>query len=152
LRRLPRALGRFRMESAGPPAQASEEGRKSLPAPRSRTFAGGGGVIAPADLMVELDHLSKTFGAEVAMRDISLAVKQGEFVTLLGPSGCGKTTTLRCIAGLERPDVGEIRIDGNIVASTQRRIHLHPEYRNIGMVFQSYAVWPHMSVFDNVAY
>ena len=109
-------------------------------------------MIAPKDLMVELDHLSKKFGNEVAMRNISLAVKQGEFVTLLGPSGCGKTTTLRCIAGLERPDVGEIRIDGSIVASTGRRIHLDPEYRNIGMVFQSYAVWPHMTVFDNVAY
>jgi iron(III) transport system ATP-binding protein len=109
-------------------------------------------VIAPANLMVELDHLRKRFGAEVAMHDISLAVKQGEFVTLLGPSGCGKTTTLRCIAGLERPDVGEIRIDGNIVASTQRHVHLDPEHRNIGMVFQSYAVWPHMTVFDNVAY
>ena len=102
--------------------------------------------------MVELDHLSKKFGNEVAMRNISLAVKQGEFVTLLGPSGCGKTTTLRCIAGLERPDGGEIRIDGSIVASSPRRIHLDPEYRNIGMVFQSYAVWPHMTVFDNVAY
>jgi iron(III) transport system ATP-binding protein len=102
--------------------------------------------------MVELDHLSKKFGTEVAMRDISLAVTRGEFVTLLGPSGCGKTTTLRCIAGLERPDVGEIRIDGTIVASRERRIHLEPEYRNIGMVFQSYAVWPHMTVFDNVAY
>jgi ABC-type Fe3+/spermidine/putrescine transport system ATPase subunit len=102
--------------------------------------------------MVELDHLSKKFGNEVAMHDISLAVKQGEFVTLLGPSGCGKTTTLRCIAGLERPDVGEIRIDGSIVTSSARRMHLDPEYRNIGMVFQSYAVWPHMTVFDNVAY
>jgi iron(III) transport system ATP-binding protein len=102
--------------------------------------------------MVELDHLSKKFGAEVAIDDINLAIKQGEFVTLLGPSGCGKTTTLRCIAGLERPDVGDIRIDGRIVASPQRRIHLDPEHRNIGMVFQSYAVWPHMTVFDNVAY
>jgi iron(III) transport system ATP-binding protein len=79
-------------------------------------------------------------------------VARGEFVTLLGPSGCGKTTTLRCIAGLERPDGGEIRIDGGIVASAVRGVYLNPEQRNIGMVFQSYAVWPHMTVFDNVAY
>jgi len=101
---------------------------------------------------VELDRLSKQFGREQAVRDVSLSVAQGEFLTLLGPSGCGKTTTLRCIAGLERPDAGEIRIDGEFVVSTQRGLCLDPEDRNIGMVFQSYAVWPHMTVFDNVAY
>jgi iron(III) transport system ATP-binding protein len=102
--------------------------------------------------MVELDRLSKNFAAETAVRDVSLAVARGEFVTLLGPSGCGKTTTLRCIAGLERPDAGEIRIGADVVASAARGIFLNPEDRNIGMVFQSYAVWPHMTVFDNVAY
>ncbi len=102
--------------------------------------------------MVEIDHLGKNFGLEVAVRDLSLSVEQGEFVTLLGPSGCGKTTTLRCIAGLERPDAGEIRIGGDVVAAPARGIYLVPEDRNIGMVFQSYAVWPHMTVFDNVAY
>jgi iron(III) transport system ATP-binding protein len=102
--------------------------------------------------MVELEHLGKNFGAEQAVRDVNLAVEQGEFVTLLGPSGCGKTTTLRCIAGLERPDTGEIRIGGDVVAAPERGIYLTPEDRNIGMVFQSYAVWPHMTVFDNVAY
>jgi ABC-type Fe3+/spermidine/putrescine transport system ATPase subunit len=102
--------------------------------------------------MVELQHLRKDFGAEHAVNDVSLSVGQGEFVTLLGPSGCGKTTTLRCIAGLERPDGGEIRIGGDVVALPERGIHLNPEDRNIGMVFQSYAVWPHMTVFDNVAY
>jgi ABC-type Fe3+/spermidine/putrescine transport system ATPase subunit len=101
---------------------------------------------------VELDRLTRRFGAEVAVREVSLSVQQGEFVTLLGPSGCGKTTTLRCIAGLERPDGGEIRIEKEIVASAERGLHLPPEQRNIGMVFQSYAVWPHMTVFDNVAY
>jgi iron(III) transport system ATP-binding protein len=103
-------------------------------------------------VMVALDHLSKHFGDERAVNDVNLAVAQGEFVTLLGPSGCGKTTTLRCIAGLERPDGGEIRIGGDVVVSAERGIYLYPEYRNIGMVFQSYAVWPHMTVFDNVAY
>jgi iron(III) transport system ATP-binding protein len=107
---------------------------------------------ARGNTMVEFDHLGKNFGAEAAVRDISFSVGRGEFVTLLGPSGCGKTTTLRCIAGLERPDYGEICIDGEVVASARRSIYLNPEDRNIGMVFQSYAVWPHMTVFENVAY
>jgi iron(III) transport system ATP-binding protein len=105
-----------------------------------------------AETMVEIEGLSKNFGAERAVIDLSLSVGQGEFVTLLGPSGCGKTTTLRCIAGLERPDAGEIRIGDEVVASAERGIYLYPEHRNIGMVFQSYAVWPHMTVFENVAY
>jgi iron(III) transport system ATP-binding protein len=101
---------------------------------------------------VVLEDLSKNFAAEAAVSSVDLAVAEGEFVTLLGPSGCGKTTTLRCIAGLERPDAGEIRIGGEVVASAARGVFLPPEARNIGMVFQSYAVWPHMTVFDNVAY
>ncbi|MEK6712383.1 MAG: ABC transporter ATP-binding protein [Nitrospinota bacterium] len=101
---------------------------------------------------VELDRLTKRFGPEVAVNGVSLSVERGEFVTLLGPSGCGKTTTLRCIAGLEKPDGGEIRIEGDVVSSPAKGIHLSPEQRNLGMVFQSYAVWPHMTVFDNVAY
>jgi iron(III) transport system ATP-binding protein len=109
-------------------------------------------MTATREPMVEWSHLSKHFGAEIAVNDVSLSVAPGEFVTLLGPSGCGKTTTLRCIAGLERPDAGTIRIGGEIVTSAERGIHLNPENRNIGMVFQSYAVWPHMTVFENVAY
>jgi ABC-type Fe3+/spermidine/putrescine transport system ATPase subunit len=72
--------------------------------------------------------------------------------TLLGPSGCGKTTTLRLVAGLERPDAGEITLRGRVVASVPRRVFLAPNRRNLGMVFQSYAIWPHMTVFDNIAY
>jgi iron(III) transport system ATP-binding protein len=102
--------------------------------------------------MVSIDHLYKHFGPETAVADFNLAIAQGEFVTLLGPSGCGKTTTLRCVAGLERPEAGEIRIGDEIVVSAEKDIYLFPEHRNIGMVFQSYAVWPHMTVFDNVAY
>ena len=102
--------------------------------------------------MVEIDHLYKHFGPETAVADFNLSVAEGEFVTLLGPSGCGKTTTLRCIAGLERPEAGEIRIGDEMVVSPDKDIYLFPEHRNIGMVFQSYAVWPHMTVFDNVAY
>ena len=82
----------------------------------------------------------------------SLEVSRGEIFTLLGPSGCGKTTTLRLVAGLERPDGGEITLRGRVVASVPRRVCLAPNRRNLGMVFQSYAIWPHMTVFDNVAY
>ena len=102
--------------------------------------------------MVNITGLEKRFGPEVAVHGVNLSVAQGEFVTLLGPSGCGKTTTLRCIAGLERLDAGEISIGEKIVVSADKNIFLYPEQREIGMVFQSYAVWPHMTVFDNVAY
>jgi ABC-type Fe3+/spermidine/putrescine transport system ATPase subunit len=101
--------------------------------------------------LVELERLTKRFGSETAVNDVTLAIGEGEFVTLLGPSGCGKTTTLRCIAGLERPDAGSIRIGQRVVASSDG-VYLYPEQRDIGMVFQSYAVWPHMTVFENVAY
>src|SRR4030065_493577 len=101
---------------------------------------------------IKIENLFKKFGNVAAVNHVWLEVKQGEILTLLGPSGCGKTTTLRCIAGLERPDEGDIRIDGKTVVCAGRRIYLDPEKRNIGMVFQSYAVWPHMTVFDNVAY
>jgi iron(III) transport system ATP-binding protein len=81
---------------------------------------------------------------------IDLDVADSEFVVLLGPSGCGKTTTLRCVAGLERPDRGTIEIAGEIVDSVSEGIYVPPDRRNIGMVFQSYAVWPHLTVYDNV--
>jgi iron(III) transport system ATP-binding protein len=112
--------------------------------PGARRAAGGP--------MVEIDHLFKHFSSETAVKDVTLSIAEGEFVTLLGPSGCGKTTTLRCVAGLEKPDAGEIRIGGDTVVAPAREIYLPPEQRNIGMVFQSYAVWPHMTVFENVAY
>ena len=76
----------------------------------------------------------------------------GEIFTLLGPSGCGKTTTLRCIAGLEKADTGEIRVDETVCFSSSEKLNLPPEKRGLGMVFQSYAIWPHMNVFDNIAY
>jgi iron(III) transport system ATP-binding protein len=88
----------------------------------------------------------------LAVRDVSLTVEDGQFFTLLGPSGCGKTTTLRCVAGLERPDSGEITIGNEVVFSSARNIWVPPYARNIGMVFQSYAIWPHMTVFANVAF
>jgi spermidine/putrescine transport system ATP-binding protein len=95
---------------------------------------------------VELTRVAKSYGAVPAVRGVSLAIEPGEIVSLLGPSGCGKTTTLRIVAGLERPDAGEIRI-GRALVNT-----LPPWKRNIGMVFQSYALFPHMTVAENVAF
>ncbi len=90
------------------------------------------------------------YGDVVAVDRVSFDAAEGEFISLLGPSGCGKTTTLRCIAGLESPHSGEIRIGDEVVALDGREVP--PEKRGVNMVFQSYAVWPHMTVFDNVAY
>src|SRR5260370_26917813 len=87
-----------------------------------------------------------------AVRGLSLNVERGQFYTLLGPSGCGKTSTLRCIAGLETPTSGLIEIDSTVVYASATRVLVPPHRRNIGMVFQSYAIWPHMTVFDNVAF
>jgi iron(III) transport system ATP-binding protein len=83
---------------------------------------------------------------------VSLTIRQGQFVTLLGPSGCGKTTTLNCIAGLEQPDGGRITVGSAVLTDVPRRVILPPERRNLGMVFQSYALWPHMTVYDNLAF
>src|SRR3990170_3796197 len=101
---------------------------------------------------LEVQGLVKTFGNDRAVDNISFGVPQGGFVTLLGPSGCGKTTTLMCIAGLHKLDAGEIRVGGTLYTSAARHVFLPPEQRDIGMVFQSYAIWPHMTVAQNVAY
>ncbi len=98
---------------------------------------------------IEIQNLFKRFKKVVAVNHIQLEVKQGEMLTLLGPSGCGKTTTLRCIAGLETPEGGDIIIDGKPMLS---RGFVQPSKRGIGMVFQNYAVWPHMKVFNNIVY
>ena len=101
---------------------------------------------------IEIHNLVKKFGTLTAVNNVSLEIMKGELVTLLGPSGCGKTTTLRCIAGLEVPDDGEIIIDNVTVTSVPKGVFVPPSKRGIGMVFQNYAVWPHMNVFANVAY
>ncbi|HEY7696867.1 MAG TPA: ABC transporter ATP-binding protein, partial [Vicinamibacteria bacterium] len=101
---------------------------------------------------VRLSGVSKAFGSVRAVDEVSLEAEEGTFLILLGPSGCGKTTTLRMIAGLERNDGGRIQIGDRLMSSPEDRVFVPPERRNIGMVFQSYAIWPHMSVFDNVAY
>ncbi|MBV9551923.1 MAG: ABC transporter ATP-binding protein [Alphaproteobacteria bacterium] len=105
-----------------------------------------------SEARIEISNLVVRYGDVVAVDGVSLTVRQGEHVTLLGPSGCGKTTTLRAIAGLEEPSGGLIRIDGATVYSAAERRNVAAEKRGVSMVFQSYAVWPHMSVFDNVAY
>ena len=97
-------------------------------------------------------NLSKAFGNTVVVDHVSFDVSPGELLTLLGPSGCGKTTTLRLIGGLERADGGEIQIGDRLLTSPERRITIPPEKRSMGMVFQSYAVWPHMTVSENVAF
>jgi iron(III) transport system ATP-binding protein len=101
---------------------------------------------------LQVEGLRKSFGREQAVAGISFGVERGKILTLLGPSGCGKTTTLRCVAGLEHPDAGLITIDGEPMTSVEGGIAVPPERRNVGMVFQSYAVWPHMTVAQNVAY
>src|SRR5512145_48651 len=107
--------------------------------------------------VIEIKSLVKIFedGDNVgvkAVNDISFTVEEGRFYTLLGPSGCGKTTTLRCIAGLERADGGEIIVAGNKVFSASDSTYVPAYRRPIGMVFQSYAIWPHLTVFENVAF
>lgn len=106
--------------------------------------------------MLKVDNLVKTFSTDSgdikAVDGVSLSVDEGEVVTLLGPSGCGKTTLLRCVAGLERPDSGRISMDSSIVFSQSDNLNVATHNRPISMVFQSYAIWPHMTVFENVAY
>jgi ABC-type Fe3+/spermidine/putrescine transport system ATPase subunit len=104
------------------------------------------------ETVLALDRVSKRFSEAAAVDSVSLSIRRGEVFTLLGPSGCGKTTTLRLVAGLEHPDAGEITLRDRVVASAARRYFVAPNQRNLGMVFQSYAVWPHMTVFENVAY
>lgn len=99
---------------------------------------------------VTITGVTKSFGNVTVLQEFNQKFEDGEFITLLGPSGCGKTTMLRLIAGFEKPSSGEIYIGDKLVSSEKQ--FLPPEKRGIGMVFQSYAVWPHMNVFDNIAY
>jgi ABC-type Fe3+/spermidine/putrescine transport system ATPase subunit len=102
--------------------------------------------------IIEVKDLVVRYGAVLAVKGVSFSVGRGEHLTLLGPSGCGKTTTLRSVAGLEEPTSGSISIAGRTVFSSAEKINVSAENRGISMVFQSYAIWPHMTVFENVAY
>ncbi|MGE5224749.1 MAG: ABC transporter ATP-binding protein [Omnitrophica WOR_2 bacterium] len=101
---------------------------------------------------IVINNLTKRFGDVVAVNDVSLTIENGSFLTLLGPSGCGKTTLLRCVAGLEDPDGGEIYIGDKLVFSHARGISMPPGKRDLGLVFQNYALWPHMKVDKNITF
>lgn len=99
---------------------------------------------------IRLDGIVKSYGKEVVVKNLDLTVQPGEFLTILGPSGCGKTTTLRMIAGLEEPDQGDITLGDRVVFSRRDGIVIPPEARHLGLIFQSYALWPHMTVARNI--
>ena len=101
---------------------------------------------------LKIEHLYKYYGQMAAVNDFNYTVREGKLLVLLGPSGCGKTTTLRCIAGLEKPDGGKITLGNKVINDVENGIFVPPENRDLGMCFQSYAIWPHMTVFQNVAY
>jgi iron(III) transport system ATP-binding protein len=103
-------------------------------------------------IQIQVRDLTKAYGKTVAVDDLSVDIQDGEMLVLLGPSGCGKTTTMRCVVGLETPSAGTIRIGDQTVFDHEQNINVPANRRNIGMVFQSYAIWPHMSVAQNVAY
>jgi ABC-type sugar transport system ATPase subunit len=101
---------------------------------------------------ITIKNLTKRFGNVVAVDDVSLTIEPGSFLTLLGPSGCGKTTLLRCVAGLEDPDGGEIYIGDKLIFAYDKGISLPPGKRDLGLVFQNYALWPHMKVDKNITF
>jgi len=104
------------------------------------------------DTPIIIKNLTKKFGDVVAVNDVSVTIEPGSFLTLLGPSGCGKTTLLRCISGLEDPDDGEIIIGDKLVYSRSKGISLPSGQRDLGLVFQNYALWPHMNVYKNITF
>jgi iron(III) transport system ATP-binding protein len=120
----------------------------------SPTVAAGGSSVSSrgTGARVQITDLVKMFGPVAAVDHINIDIKAGEFFTMLGPSGCGKTTTLRMVGGLEKPTEGSVTIGDDVVVSVSDRKFVQPEKRDLGMVFQNYALWPHMTVFENVAY
>ena len=108
--------------------------------------------VRPSQPTLAARGLNKYYGNYHAVRGVDFDVREGELYTLLGPSGCGKSTTLRCVAGLEHIDEGEIAIAGTVVNSSSPPLYVPPNRRDIGMVFQNYGIWPHMNVFENVAF
>jgi len=101
---------------------------------------------------IELQKINKYYGDNHVLKDLSLTIEDGDFMTLLGPSGCGKTTTLRIVSGLERPQGGVMLIDGKEAINAEKAFYLEPSKRGLNLVFQSYALWPHMTVYENIAF
>ncbi|HEU0072295.1 MAG TPA: ABC transporter ATP-binding protein [Alphaproteobacteria bacterium] len=120
----------------------------------SATAAGHGQAARPApkDRILRMEGIQKVYGGSIAVENTNLELYAGEILTLLGPSGCGKTTTLRLAIGLERATKGRIWFKDRLVDAPEDKVFVSPEKRDMGMVFQSYAIWPHMDVFGNVAY
>jgi iron(III) transport system ATP-binding protein len=108
--------------------------------------------VAGLTKIYQSSDLRRRWGRERAVDEATITVGTGEFFTLLGPSGCGKTTLLRCVGGLEEPTAGSITVGDRILYSSERRVNIPANQRKLGMVFQSYAIWPHMSVYQNAAY
>lgn len=109
-------------------------------------------ITADRDTVLTFDHVSRRFGDHLAVDEVQFDLQRGEILTLLGPSGCGKTTTLRVAIGLERAQAGRVSYNGRVVDSPAQRLFVPPNQRDMGMVFQSYAIWPHLDVFENVAF
>ena len=101
---------------------------------------------------IELKHIDKFYGKNHVLKDLNLTIEDGDFMTLLGPSGCGKTTTLRVVSGLEKPQNGFSYMDGKEIVNAAEAYYAPPSQRNLNLVFQSYALWPHMTVFENVSF
>src|SRR5258708_24275952 len=133
------------------PARRAVGQPSSRPADRNETrMPRSAAPSAPSVPRFVLDNVSCAFGSVIAVDHLSLAIMPGEFVSLLGPSGCGKTSTLRMIAGFLEPSSGTIAMDGDVISSP--RGSLPPERRQMSMIFQSYAIWPNMTVAENVAF
>jgi len=131
----------------------AEQGGETVGDDAERTVEPGSvpspSTVGDADVVLELDGLGKSYGSELVVQDLSLSVREGEILTLLGPSGCGKTTTLRLVAGLERPDTGAVRLNGRSVSGSS---FVPPEERGVGVVFQEFALFPHLTARENVAF
>ncbi|WP_438267162.1 ABC transporter ATP-binding protein [Halorussus salilacus] len=130
--------------------EATQNTQNMTPSQESEPPSSAPAETDDADRVLELDGVLKEYGPETAVDSLSLSVREGELLTLLGPSGCGKTTTLRMMAGLERPDAGTVTLAGETVADGSR--HVSPENRDVGLVFQDFALFPHLTVAENVAF